>query len=224
MSTSEHGIPGFGRLGQSPEEAERERIENLERIETLKLRGLVPLSEKAPAVVMRDRSVTVAEQQRQLEVTEALKPMVAAAFGDLKGFLEGLRYDIVAQSELLASINVPLEAVTDSHERASASFETLRADMARMGVPDTSAIQELAKVVDTAGLGKAASRAEKRLDALVAKIEMRLHAIEVEQKKAAKEITGEMVKVLHLLERIYARELVDARILQLKAEKATKAK
>lgn len=197
-----HDVPGFGALGQSAEQFERGRIAGLS--------GQVPATARPP-VIERDRSMSVAEQQRRLEMTEALKPLVGEAFGQLTRFLGDLQHDIQAQTNLLATINVPLEAVADSHERASVSFETLRKEMSDIALETPTALRDLARVMDTAGLNDAQSRAERRFEVLAREIHDSMLKMVDAQATAFKGLALDMTKILHLLERLQARELRDAK-------------
>lgn len=200
-------FPGFGTIGQSTDDFERRRIQALEkRIDTEQMVGA-----SRPPVIERDRSVTVAEQQRRTEMTEALKPLVGEAFGALTKFLGDLQLDIRAQTELMRTLDAPVEAVVASHERASESFETLRSDLAQIGLETPNAIKDLARVMDTAGLNDAQSRAEKRFEVLAREIHDSMRQLVDAQATAFKGIALDMTKVLHLLERLQARELREAK-------------
>lgn len=113
---------------------------------------------------------------------------------ELRGTMEELIHDVNANTRLLGVINAPLEAVTDSHERASKSFETLRRDILGGGM------DKLEKVLDTAGLTEAASKTEQRLQALVERLEGKIDKALTENAKA-------MLEVLGLLNRMHSREL-----------------
>lgn len=190
-----------GELGQSAEDFEKQRIARLGD-------SAAVIASPTPAI-MRDRTVTVADQQRRMEVTEALKPLVGEAFAGLQRFLEGVQHDIRAQTELMRAMDAPMEAITESHERASESFETLRGDLASIGLETPKALRELKDVMDTAGLNEAQSRAEKRFENLATLINDRLTGLVKAQEIAFKGIALDMTKVLHLLERLQARELRD---------------
>jgi hypothetical protein len=197
-----HDVPGFGQLGQSPDEFERRRIAGLS--------SQVPATAH-PAVIERDRTITVAEQQRRTEMTEALKPLVGEAFGALTKFLGDLQLDIRAQTELMRTLDAPVEAVVASHERASESFETLRSDISEIARETPTALRDLARVMDTAGLNDAQSRAEKRFEILAREIHDSVRTLIDAQATAFKGIAADMVKILHLLERLQARELREAK-------------
>jgi hypothetical protein len=193
-----HNVPGFGELGEDPEAHERQRVRSLSD-EIAKF--------ERPSVIERDRTLIVADQQRRLELTEALKPLIGQAFGQLTQFLADLQHDIKANTEMVAAMNLPAEAVVESHERASVSFETLRKDLHDIGMEAPAAIKDLARVMDTAGLNDAQSRAERRFEQLAKMIEGKLDAFLKSQTEAFKQRDEDMVKILHLLERLQAREL-----------------
>lgn len=158
---------------------EEEDIDALERS-----RPPVPAAAPAP-------NMDVATRQ---EVAGVMAPMIREAFGELATFLSGLKSDIQEQNDLLKHIDAPMEAVVDSHERAASSFETLRRDILDGGM------SKLEKVLDTAGLSEQASKAERRLEELVQRIDAKIDA-------AFKSHAADMVSILHLLERLQAREL-----------------
>lgn len=119
------------------------------------------------------------------------------AFGDIKK-------DIEENTRLLGVMNVPMEAITESHERASASFETLRRDIFDGG------ISKLEQVLDATGLAEAASKTERRLEALIERLNAKIDA-------AFKAHAKDMVMILHLLERLQARELRETKTRMQKA-------
>ena len=137
------------------------------------------------------RPMEVANRQ---ELAAVMAPMIREAFGELTSFLGDLKSDIQAQTSLMQHLDAPMEAVVDSHERAASSFETLRQDIFKGG------LDKLEHVLDTSGLTEAASRAEQRMDALAERIEAKVDA-------AFKSHAEDMVAILHLLERLQAREL-----------------
>jgi hypothetical protein len=207
LPAAPHDVPGFGALGESAEDHELRRIRALNS----QIDSAQGLGTARPPVITRDRAMTVADQQRRLEITEALTPLVGEAFGQLSRFLSDLQQDIRAQSELMATLNVPMEAVVDSHERASVSFETLRSDISEIARETPTALRDLARVMDTAGLNDAQSRAERRFEELAISIERRLIAMTTVHENAFKGLALDMTKILHLLERLQARELRDAK-------------
>jgi hypothetical protein len=129
---------------------------------------------------------------------------------------DDLKQDLEENTRLLGVMNAPMEAIADSHERATSSFETLRRDISR-GIDATPAISALTKVIDTAGLTEAQSRAERRFEELARVIEGALQATRMEFKASIDAVAVSMVQVLHLLERLQARELREAKR---RAEKA----
>jgi hypothetical protein len=141
--------------------------------------------------------------------------MIQAVVGELARELRttftGLKRDLEANTQLLSVINAPMEAIAESHDRATVSFETLRRDLQDIGMETPAAIKDLARVMDTAGLNDAQSRAERRFEALAKTIEGKLDAFLSAQTLAYKGVCGDMEKILHLLERLQARELRDAK-------------
>lgn len=128
--------------------------------------------------------------------------MVRAVVGELSRGLRqtfgDLKSDIEENTRLLGIMNAPMEAITDSHERASASFETLRSDILGGG------LDKLEKVLDTAGLSEAQSRAEARIEVLITTLAAKVDAAFTAQ-------SLNMVQILTLLERLQARELREAK-------------
>lgn len=117
----------------------------------------------------------------------------------IEGAVADLRASIEAQNSLLQGIDVPLEAITESHERATESFETLRTEI-RDAALESPALREIASSLEAAGLGQRVSRAEQNMDNLARRIEDMLATV-----------SADMVKVLHLLERMQAREIREAK-------------
>lgn len=216
----EHDVPGFGKLGQSPEEAERERIERtdfganeqeswdtpeatketIEKMAASRAAARARLAAAANATLApirahQTRALSATDRQ---ELSEIVGPMIGKAFGQLGEFLGDLKHDIKAQTDLMRAMDVPMEAIADSHERASASFETLRKDIFKGGT------DKLEQILDVSGLADQASKAEKRMEALIARLEAK---IDTQFAAHAKD----MVAILHLFERLQARELRDAK-------------
>jgi|HubBroStandDraft_6_1064221.scaffolds.fasta_scaffold454626_2 hypothetical protein len=177
-----HGVPGFGELGESTEAHELTRV-----------RGLIGDEPPAPPSVP-----DIFRANGEKEMALMVKAVMHEVTRELHEVVDGIRHDIVANTNILKMIDVPLEQVAASHERASASFETLRADIFRGGV------DKLEKVLDTAGLTEAASKSELRIQALIDKLDQQITA-------AFTVNSQNMVKILHLLERLQARELRDAK-------------
>lgn len=208
-------VPGFGQLGEDPADFERRRIAGLDQD-----KAIAQLREIHNELV-REREVEPAPMPAlRLELAAAMKPLIGEAFANLTQFLGDLRHDIQAQTDLMRVIEAPMEAIADSHERASESFETLRRDLQDIGMETPAAIKDLARVMDTAGLNDAQSRAEKRFEALAISIERHLTSIVEVQNKSFQGLADDMVKILHLLERLQNRELRDA---QQRAKKRVKA-
>ena len=147
-------------------------------------------------------------------VSAELGLMVREVIGELGRGLarkfDDLREDLEENTRLLGVMNAPMEAITDSHERAASSFETLRADISR-GIDTSPAIAQLSKLVDNAGLSEAQSRAERRFEELAAAISASLIETRKEVRDSIDSCSLNMVKVLHLLERLQSRELREAK-------------
>ena len=189
----DHGIQGFGQLGQTPEQHEEARIRDL---------AMAPLhGEHLPAVATKaDLELEAAEQGKRMAIM--LKPLVAEIKRDLQATVDGLRQDIEANTDMMKGLDVPLEAITDSHERAASSFERMRAEVTAI----SERLAGVEKVIDTAGLTAAVGLAERRMSALAAKIETQFTGVSLN-----------MVEILKLLQRLQARELAgvsqtDARV------------
>jgi hypothetical protein len=161
--------------------------------------------------VISSRIETVEPAQRRDVVLgrEEVQQLVAfemkEAFSGIRTQIANLSQGIEEQTRLLGHLDAPMEAITGAHERASESFETLRRDIAdELGA---GGLKELAKVIDTAGLSEAQSRAERRFEELAQAIERRLQSIEEVQKKTFTGLAADMLKVVHLLDRLQSREL-----------------
>lgn len=222
-------IPNTGKLGQSADAHERERIANLPPRENFggneqeswdnpqNTRSAIAdmAASRAPALIRAAAQMPT----RRLEPPPALPANVPAEVGlmvhaavrelsrELRGTFEELIHDVNANTRLLGVMNAPMEAITGAHERAAASFETLRRDVLGGG------LDKLEQVLDTAGLTEAASKTEKRLTELVTRLEAKIDA-------ALKDNAKAMVEVLHLLERMHSRELHRAKRRKLKKAKA----
>lgn len=251
--------PGFGELGQTPEELERQRIRELDSLKAAerlneaqadrpmrenfganeqeswddpgstheaiarmaagRAAARIRASKSPPpppgSVVLTDgpphRSVPqVFEDNARSEMQLMVQAVASELSRELRGTLANLKEDIEANTRLLGVMNAPMEAITDSHERASHSFETLRHEIASIsGTGSSPAIEALTRVVDTAGLGEAQSRAERRFEALAKMIEGKLDQFLKAQTTAFKGVALDMTKILHLLERLQSRELRD---------------
>jgi hypothetical protein len=143
------------------------------------------------------------------EVRAEFREMAMAVVSELGRGLaqkfDDLKEDIEANTRLLAVMNAPMEAITDSHERAASSFETLRRDIAD-GIDTSPAIAQLSRLVDNAGLSEAQSRAEKRFEELAKAISDSLLESRAQVKASLEGVVASMVQVLHLLERLLDRE------------------
>lgn len=107
--------PGVGRLGESVEEHERARVAGL------------AAAGPQPPVPVRER----AELPAASEIRTA-KAVVREMLGQVGGEVRRLADAVHDQNATLRTLDVPLEQVADSHERATHSFETLRADIVRI--------------------------------------------------------------------------------------------
>lgn len=182
--------PEAGQLGQSAEEHERARI-----------KALPPGANAQPT----DQAL-IKRQEMALQIHALVAPVVKEMMRDVQGALDGIRRDIEENTRALKLADVPLEQVAASHERAAASFETLRKEIAEGG------LDKLEKVLDVSGLTEAATRGERRLEAAVLRLETKIDGTVAAH-------AADMVQVLHLLERLHSRELSDAKR---RASKATK--
>ena len=168
--TQPTGPVDVGKLGESAEDFEKKRIAQIRK--------------EDPDKVVMVRG----------EITEMVRAIMAEATGGLRQQIISLQEDVSGASQLMHMMDVPMEAIAESHERASKSFETLRRDILGGG------LDKLEKVLDTAGLTEAASKTERRLEQLV-------QALSEKVDKALTEHSKAMVQVLHLLERMHSREL-----------------
>jgi methyl-accepting chemotaxis protein len=178
-----HDVPGFGALGQSPEAAEAHRISALSRA------GDLPaIPTKAP------QEFEALDQGRHMAIL--MKPVMAEARRELTALVDELRSDIADSNRLLKHLDVPLEEVHNSHERAASSFENLRAEIRRV----SDRLGEVENVIDTAGLTRAVSTAEERMRSLA-------EAIKVQFTQNSQN----MVEILRLLQKLQDRDLSETR-------------
>jgi hypothetical protein len=106
---NEGPLPPEPQLGESPEAYEQRRIA------ALPVDGApVALKPLMPA--------------QDVELRKAISIVVRQEFADVRHQLEQIRHDIASNTENLKLVDIPLEQVADSHERATHSFETLRAE------------------------------------------------------------------------------------------------
>lgn len=138
----------FGTVGQPVDEFERQRISSTDRIPMPVVRGSDnPYKEGIPLPVI---------------VREVLSD-VRRAVNDLAGKIE-------EQNRTLQTIDVPLEQVAGAHERASSSFETLRAE-----IQDVSRrIAGVEGVIDTAGLMRAHAESAELLSQIGREVKQQL--------------------------------------------------
>jgi Skp family chaperone for outer membrane proteins len=105
-----------GQLGEDVEAHERHRLQ------TILDRSAVPVKATAP-----DTQV-VAQAAAQRAVSVVMRQEMAG----IRKAVADLQHDIQANTETLRMADVPLEQVADSHERATASFERLRSEIAQL--------------------------------------------------------------------------------------------
>lgn len=213
--------PNVGKLGQAPEQFEKERIartdfgfkegESWDHPEETRATIASMAASRAPALVRAHNSepgrALRVRSEPEIHAPPANVPaevglMVHAAVRELsrelRGTMEELIHDVNANTRLLGVINAPMEAITGAHERASASFETLRRDILGGGM------DKLEQVLDVSGLSEQASKTEQRLEALVLRLEAKIDG-------AVKSISTDMVAVLNLLAKMHSRELHKAK-------------
>lgn len=134
------------------------------------------------------------DDNAKAEMRELARSVVAELARDLGSAMQDLRQDVLASNELMRHMDVPMEAIADSHERASSSFETLRKDIFKGG------LDKLEQVLDTSGLAEAASKSEKRIEAMVNRLEAKIDT-------AFKAHAEDMKAIVDLLARLQSREL-----------------
>lgn len=109
--------PEVGKLGESPEQLERRRIASLPVD-----RAPVPVKPLLPDA--RERSV----------MRQELRVLVSELGRDVREELHQVGAAIREQGAAMKTLDVPLEQVADSHERATHSFETLRGENAEIAL------------------------------------------------------------------------------------------
>jgi hypothetical protein len=207
--------PEFGQLGETPDEFERRRLrqplnEAIVTIAADRARAQVAASAHAAAAPTPIAAPAPLPAASSEENALMVRAVVSELGRELAATFANLREEIEANTRLLGVISAPMEAITDSHERAARSFETLRRDIAE-GIDTSPALQQLTQLVDQAGLTQASSRAEARFEALGASIARALTEARAEMRASIESVAESMVQVLHLLERLQARELRDAK-------------
>ncbi len=163
-----------------------------------------PAASPPPLANLATASITPAELQI------VIRDVIAQVGMGLAQKFEDLRQDLEENTRLLGVMNAPMEAIADSHERATSSFETLRRDIAS-GMAASPALDTLTKALDTAGLTAAQSKAELRFEQLAEAIVEALTEARKDVKEALAGCAHNMLQVLHLLERLQARELREAK-------------
>ena len=123
-------------LGKTPEAAELERI--------LALAGEPRTNQRLLPAVERSNGFPV-EQSAQLR--RELTAVVGQEFHKIRSEIAGIARAVQDNTAVLKLADVPLEHVADSHERASASFETLRVEIAAIDIRMTGIEKALAEVL-----------------------------------------------------------------------------
>ena len=100
-------MENVGELGESIESFERRRLAEL------------PVNHAAVEL----------KPLREVEAQQALKVVVRQEFSSVRRQIEDVRHAIASNTEALKLADIPLEQVADSHERATHSFEVLRAEI-----------------------------------------------------------------------------------------------
>lgn len=155
------GVVNFGELGEDPETTERRRV--------------ATLGDRGPVDTHPSRGAM--EIAAQAEAQRAVGTVLRAEMGGVRQALADLQRDIKANSEMLHMVDIPLEQVANSHERATQSFERLRAETA-----DVSArLAGVEQVIDTAGLRRAQDGAEARFTRLADLLEKVIEELRVLQ-------------------------------------------
>lgn len=165
---------GTGTLGMSEEVAERERISQLPP------RGAIAVRETETAQQMQIRA------QIRSEVGVVLR----GEMGMVRAVLNDIAHDIRSNTEALQLADVPLEQVANSHERAAASFETLRGEIASVA----GRLAGVEQVIDTAGLRNAQAGAEERFKMLVVLLERTINELVTLQGGALEAARAQLAK------------------------------
>lgn len=173
----------FGELGESTEDHEEARLADLAQ---------APLvGEELPKVPVRP-AAEIALREEGLRTALLIRPVMKEMTRQLQHEVDQLRQDIGDSNRLLKHLDVPLEQVADSHERAASSFESLRAEIRAI----SARLHGVESVIDTAGLLEASARAEERMHGLAAAIRMQFT-----------ETARSMKQVLELLQALQDRDL-----------------
>jgi hypothetical protein len=158
-----------GRPGQSVDDAERDRVAGLDPVPLAVYAGHAgssnPFRDTLPVKAIVDQALQRVVEPMRTEMRE-------------------LRAAIEEQNRTLKTIDVPLETVANSHERAASSFETLRHDIDSI----STRLAGVEGVIDTAGLMKAHGESARLLQEISREVR--------EQLKVTRESLGEIVRVL----------------------------
>lgn len=139
-------VRDFGAVGDDEEAHEQRRV--------------AALVDRSP--VETHPSQGVMEIAAQASAQRAVSTVLRAEMGAVRQALADLQTDIKANTEMLRMADIPLEQVANSHERATQSFERLRAEMGSVA----AAVGGVVGVIDTAGLRAAQEGAEARFTRL----------------------------------------------------------
>lgn len=167
----------FGKLGESAESHEAARVADLH-----------PLPPNSQALAAYETSKVLGDATLAAEIAarQAVTYVMRTELGAVREAINGMVADLRSNSELVRTIDIPLEHVASAHERASASFENLRHDISDI----SSRLGAVEQVIDVAGLRKAQGGAEARFIKLCALLEQTvkgLQAIEGGALEAARE-------------------------------------
>jgi prefoldin subunit 5 len=161
--------PHTGRPGESVEDFERRRVAS------------VP----AKALDVRDHGAVGDNAfRRDLPVRVVVDEALQRAVGPVREEMATLRQAIEEQNRTLKTIDAPLEAIADSHERAATSFEALRHDIDSI----STRLAGVEGVIDTAGLMKAHGESARLLQDISREVR--------EQLKVTRDSLVEIVRVL----------------------------
>lgn len=154
------------------------------------LRNLVTSGMEAHYEAIKAADAAEDEQVRALAVREdeaRTRAMIATVLQvemhGIRQAIHDMTHDIQANSAIVKTMDVPLEQVHQSHERAAISFENLQKDMDKLG----NRLAGVEQVIDTAGLKKAQDGAEARFTRMLAVMErlvgeiVRLHGETLER-------------------------------------------
>jgi hypothetical protein len=171
----------LGEIGQSADHYEAARIAAL---------CDKPLPSDAKAVAPLTPRGTDVSKAAEIAARQAVIYVMRTEVTGIRQAIADMVHDIKSNTELVRTLDVPLEQVAASHERAAESFETLRHEIGSI----SQRLSGVEKVIDVAGLRKAQDGAEARFQKLCALLEETVRGLMVLEGGALEAVRQRVVK------------------------------